>query len=202
MQLTLYYFPGAILCFGSRIELYERHISQILSFVYFTGEHAQFEEIIIRVVAYVVHVVGNDIVLCQVGTYIVVPGPKHGVTHGFPAEVAHAVQYRTDRLDDGIAGRRALVEDPFLLDVIRQDLIARHVALFDDIGIPFGCTSRFYFVEDMETFEHVFHFHLVVLGEYFSTIEIFINLYFIRSDKTQQYAEEVFLPVYDFFWVI
>ena len=51
----------------------------------------------------------------------------------------------------------------------------------------------------METVEQVAHLDLILLGENFATIEVFVGVYLVVGQQSHDYAEEVFLSVDIFF---
>ena len=125
---------------------------------------ATHEVVIDAHVGYVVVAAGHERCHAEVGTYLIVVEPEHGVLGGLAAEVATAVQHGADGSDAGGVGSCTLVVERAFLDEVAEHLTR------GDVAVGNGKLAVLLLVVDVELVEHVGHLVLVVLGEELITV--------------------------------
>ena len=191
-------FPNGVI----GIHLHERLVPQVLGFVDFPFVHSHLEVIVVVVLLYVVFVARQDVLACDVGAYVVVFNPEHGVFDCFASEVARTVKYRADGLDGRFYLRGAAVEYPFFQDIVGEYLVGGYIAfLYREAGILLG-VSFCRGIQNMEAVEHFFYFDAIFVGEYFSSIEVFVCRYLVVRQKFHDNSEKILLIFGGLFGII
>ena len=188
---------------GVGIHLHQREVTQVLGFVDFTFVEIHLEEIVVVVACKVVVVVGKDVLLCKIRTNCLIElHPEHRVTHSFAAKLVGAVKHRADCLHMVLHLGGDAVKLPLLDDIVAQYLVRRYVGIFNlKFRVLLGATLSLG-VENVETVEHFTNFHLILVGENLSPVEIFIHCELVVGNELHDDAEEVHAVLIRLFGVV
>ena len=90
------------------------------------------------------------------------------------------------------------VELPLLYYVVVEHLVGGNVGLGNLVAGIFAVAAGLGVIY-LEAVEHVAHFYLILVGEDFAAVEVFVGRDFALDHQTHDDAEEVFLAIDDVF---